>query len=136
MNTIMKIMFKYQAGRVIPDFTTLLLLLSFVGSNAYYITALDYLDNIQGFGNSNIFTPSPQQMAFKTSMVDVNKLFLSSPKAIELDNPMVVCDYWRKQAKKDNSWPSRLKANEECVNAILRHLVEIEGANLKETGLP
>lgn len=122
-----KSLFKHQRGKLSLAFTPLLLFLSFVGSNVYYINAFEYLNNLQGF--SPLFKPNPQQeMAFTTSMVDVSKLFMSTPQEIETNDAMAVCNYWRKESEKNNSWSNRLKANEECVNAILQRIAQLDEA--------
>ena len=118
--------FKSQLERQHPVFIIFLLFLSFVGTNIYYFLTFDYINELQ---NSTSFkNPGIQQnMLFSTKMIDVGEKFLSeSNPEIEVNDAMVVCNFWRKQAEKDDAWTSRLKANEECVNAILQRLAELD----------
>lgn len=116
---------KFQSGSIFTNFTPILLLLGFLGSNAYYISAMNYLHNIvdrNPFSSSRY--PSVEYSSIET---DIQKKFLAKPKLdVQSTDAMVVCDYWRKLAKKEDSWPNRVKSNEECINALLQHLAEIE----------
>ena len=127
---------KYLSEKYHSAFTVFLLLLSFLGSNIYYYLTFDYITDLQ---NPNTFYKpnTKQNMLFNTRWVDVSKeLLANSSPEIDVTDAMLVCEYWRKQAEKDNSWPSRLKANEECVNAILQHLAKIEGAGAGQKNPP
>lgn len=131
MSNIVKY-FKSLSERQHPLFIVSLLLLSFVGSNIYYFVTFNYINKLQ---NSGIFIkPDTQQnMAFATKMINLARE--SSPDTsleVEVNDPMVVCKYWRGQVEKDNSWTNRLEANEECVNAILDYLSKIDSHDIKQ----
>lgn len=117
-------------------FTVILLFFSFLGSNIYYYFTFDYITDLQ---NPNAFykPDTKQNMLFNTKWVDVSKeLLANTSPEIDVSDAMLVCDYWRKQAENDNSWPNRLKANEECVNAILQHLAKIEETGARQKNPP
>ena len=121
--------FKSQSERQHPVFIILMLFLSFLGSNIYYFFTFDYINKLQN--SASFLRPNTEQnMLFSTKMIDVGKSLLADTNPeIEVNDAMVVCNFWRKQIEKDDSWTNRLKANEECVNAILQRLAQIDKNN-------
>lgn len=101
-------------------FASYILGAGFLGSNAYYISAMEKINSLTDI-NLTRSPPQVRNLVYSTETVNAEdiKSIQLTPVDIEINDALSVCEFWREEAKKNNNWNKMVVANEACISAML-----------------